>query len=264
MIWPDDKPINVAVEFEDREDEFVGGAQLLEPVNEIEEGDIVKKEYTISGAIEYEVVKILDKDFYYTKSYLENVNFLQNVSPYIQNQYDDIYIFNNFFYQFMSIYYTAIHTISIFFKNNIVIDEGLKFNEHVTQSEDTDLYLRAAKSNIVGFYNEQLSVYRMHNNNITKNIVSALKDFTAVHLKNYYRYFLYSNKTLKKQYKKKLASKYNSLAYLLLLDKRNKEARQAFIKAFHLSPNKAIFKNLIKSSLPWSKLRQIFKNYKNY
>ena len=199
-------------------------------------------------------------------SYLENVNFLNDVKEYIQKQYDKIYIFNTLFYQFMSVYYAAMHTDTIFFKKNIHIDEGLNFNEKVTIAEDTDLWIRASRYNNIAYYDESLSVKRLHNNNITYKFEIYISDTIKIHEWNYYRYFLAldTKNKLKNLYQKKIAQKYNILAYHLLLNKRNKESRYAFIKAFLYSPNKVIVNNLIKTLLPWANIRYIFKKLKKY
>lgn len=60
IMLPEDRPINVAVEFEDLDEEFYGGANLLEPVEEFEVGDKAKWESPFH-TIECEVVHFMDQ-----------------------------------------------------------------------------------------------------------------------------------------------------------------------------------------------------------
>ena len=177
-------------------------------------------------------VKILANDGTEVEgTYLKKAGFQQKAYDYLEDMGRQVYITYPEFYNFMSTTITGIHTSSIMIRKERLDLENTWFPEDMLIGEDIDLWFRLVKGSRVGYIDEPLSCYRLHNYNITKNIEALLVGSIFAHTKNFYRAFNVLTKQEKSNYRNRISCQYFYLGYHHFKNGKPGMARDSYLHA---------------------------------
>jgi glycosyltransferase involved in cell wall biosynthesis len=157
-------------------------------------------------------------------TYLGNAGFLGKAQPYLRARSGDWHECGDDFFIFMSLHYAALHTQAVLIDRRRFDDAGLRFDEHFTICEDTDLWIRIAMHGRIGYLDRVLSCYRQHPNSITKDTLLLTQEALRFHQYNRQRLEPRLSKGQRAAYDTKIAGFIRQLAYQHY---RNGDLRQA-------------------------------------
>jgi len=192
-----------------------------------------------------EYIALLDQDdLWYSEKLKKQINFIKK-NPNAGMVYSDCYyiddkdkvisrVFENQKFYCGKIFenlvienFIPIPTVLI--KKEVLNKTGL-FVENYSHAEEYDLFLRISKDYEVGFMNEALAGYRVHDTNLSKNIDKSLQEDIIVKeytLKKYAKQI----EPVKNKIKRKLAEHYYELGRFYQKAGQGKMARQCLAKS---------------------------------
>lgn len=191
--------------------------------------------------------------------YLRNFNFLQMASAYLEKLSGDVYACSNDFYRFMSLRFTCVSTQGVFIRRRVLQQEDLWFNENLVTGEDIDLWFRLARRAKLGYINQALAYYRLHDASITKNSELALRGTIAAHSANLERGMdVFSTEEIS-SLRSKLAGHYFGLAYLRFLALDMRAARDFYRQARTYDPAAFSRSAYLKTFLPKAAVKAVWR-----
>ena len=113
--------------------------------------------------------------------YLNKRNFLKKAEEYIRNNRNSTIIFNDRFYIFMCLYYTGAHISTIFIRRDVEDRKLLRFRNDLPVVEDSELWIRLAEGEKIGYFDEALSFYRYNSLGISKNKLNTMRGSIKLH-----------------------------------------------------------------------------------
>lgn len=168
-----------------------------------------------------------------TNSFLLHHRFLERAQPYLSQLSSQTYVCNPQFYRFMALVHSSVHTSSIMLRRSVV-DDGLRFAEDIKMAEDIEFWWAVARHRKLGYIDRQLSAYRIHGSNMTKNSETLYRDSITVHRRNIERHGAGFSSAELQQYEKKMADNWFALGYFYYCQGRNREARGHYQTALQL------------------------------
>jgi len=180
-------------------------------------------------------------------SYLDNQKFLIEAKNFI-TPVDNIYLCSKQFYKFMALKSTAIHTITIVIKKDVIKELQPLFSTDLTIGEDLDLWFRLLLNNEAIYLPSPLSNYRINPNSITKNDKKLLEGTLQTHLRNVERYKHHLTPIEIKQYKGKVALFAENLAYYYRTNNKLSAAQKYYWLSLTMNPKFTGVYNLLKAS----------------
>ncbi len=192
-------------------------------------------------------------------SYLSDTGFLDRSRAYMIYLDNRRYCCSTSFYEFMSAHYAAMHTNTVMIRRTALDESQLRFPEDVAIGEDTDLWLRLAKSMNVVYLDERLSYYRQHGAGITADRERKYRDLLVVHVRNYDRGRSTLSPECRRKYRSRIADLFLSQGYLYWTQGRIPEARRAYRESFVWSPSAKALRAQAKALLPHSLARLLKK-----
>ena len=180
--------------------------------------------------------------------YLEDRSFLKLSNEHISFREQKEIVFNDSFYHFMCCVMTAIYTITIVIRSDLLKDIG-KFDENFVVGEDVDLWFRLALSRPVGYIDEALACYRMNSNSITKENERYMLGTYFTHSTNLLRASAVLSNEERHIYKNKVSEMAEHLGYFYRVNGQRENALRYYKKSYIHKPSaKGIF-NLLKAYL---------------
>lgn len=178
--------------------------------------------------------------------YLENRTFLKLANEYVLSHEKKQVVLNDRFYHFMCCVMTAIHTITIVIRSDLLKDTG-KFNEDFVVGEDVDLWFRLALNRPVGYIDEALACYRMNSNSITKENERYMLGTYFTHSTNLLRAISVLSNEERHVYQSKVSEMAEHLGYFYRVNGHRKDALKYYKKSYIHKPSvKSIF-NFLKA-----------------
>lgn len=166
-------------------------------------------------------------------TYLSNANFLNLAASYIKNYSDDWYSCSEKFYEFMSLQYAAMHTISVVLAVDRLTKDPVSFRSRFSGSDDTDLWLRVGAQGTIGYLDTTLSFYRQHEKNLSLDTIKMTENAIEVHEEN----FLMARHRLSKinliNYKYKISNYNFELGYKFYKENKFKKSKKYYLKSIN-------------------------------
>jgi glycosyltransferase involved in cell wall biosynthesis len=161
-------------------------------------------------------------------TYLSNANFLDIASNYLNPIQDSWFECRPDFYNFMSLYYAAMHTDSVIIAPQRLLADPVSFRKCFRGSDDTDLWLRIGFQGTVGYLNTALAFYRQHENNLSTDKIKMTENAIELHQVNYMQAKHVLDTSQLAAYRKKILSYQLDLAYFLYTKKEFSKARSVY------------------------------------
>ena len=151
--------------------------------------------------------------------------------------------------------YSPLHTSSVFLRR-AAMPWPVRFAEDLTVGEDVDLWLRLARAAPTGCLPVVLSHYRCHGRGLSSRRERALRDRITLHERNYRRGLRGFGSAGGRRYRCNISRLHANLAYDLLLEARNGEARTCYRRSLKWAPSGVALAGWLKSWVPWARLRR--------
>ena len=183
-------------------------------------------------------------------SFLQKYRFLEKAHAYLTKLTADTYVCNPQFYLYMALEHSSVHTSSIMLRRSILLQTRLRFEEDVRMAEDIEFWWAVARGRTLGYIDRQLSSYRVHGGNMTKNTETLLRDSIIVHRRNLARCAAALTPDQERQYERKIADTWFSLGYFCFCNGRTREARRFYLSAIRLSFERRFAISYLKTLAP--------------
>lgn len=183
-------------------------------------------------------------------TYLTSLRFMERAAGYLTAIGGGWYDCGADFYEFMSLHFAAVHTQSILIATSRVDKSSIRFDPALRLAEDTDLWLRLGRMGRIGYLDERLGNYRLHQTNITRQRVLVAKYRLQVQTNNYEVARIRLGPSALAEYRKKMGMLHAELAYALYLDSAYDEAHRQYTQAIQWSPQMAYRIARAKTRLP--------------
>lgn len=183
-------------------------------------------------------------------TYLEDSKFPNRANEFLVPIGNGWYECCERFYVFQSLNYAALHTQTVMIARERVSPSLLQFDEQFLIVDDTDLWIRLGMQGRMGYLNQPLSCYRLHDTNITRNRIRLAADSTRLHALNYNRVGAQLTVSERKRYREKIANYSGDTAFAQLSEGLISEARANFRIALNWSFTARHVFDYVKSLLP--------------
>lgn len=183
-------------------------------------------------------------------TYLRDTAFVEVARDYLQPLGDGWFECTDRFFVFQSLRFAALHTQSVMVARRRLPPGLLQFDEQYFVVDDTDMWIRLGMQGPMGYLDQQLSHYRLHDTNITRNRKKLVNDSVRLHTLNYARVEPKLSAIEKEYYREKIARYLGELAYAQVRDGNMAEARASYRAALQWSWSGRRAFNYLKSMLP--------------
>jgi glycosyltransferase involved in cell wall biosynthesis len=197
-------------------------------------------------------------------SYLTDVNFVTSAAAYLKRLDDSWYETSTEFFKFQSLRFAALHTQSVMIRAERFPDDMVWFDERFSVCEDTDLWIRIGMSGPMGYLEEVLSYYRIHDANITRGRERFLRDTGLLHVRNFERVGGQMSPDEVRQYRRKISACFANLGYWHYAQYDLGEARDAYSQALQWSLRASVALALSKCFLPPNLLKRLRRNREDH
>lgn len=202
------------------------------------------------GAVFHDLTLIDETGVVTAPSFLKKYRFLEKAQSYLTKVSADTYVCNPQFHVYMALEHSSVHTSSIMVRRSILLQTGLRFAEDVRMAEDIEFWWAVARGRKLGYIDRQLSAYRIHGGNITKNSETLYRDSIIVHGRNLTKCAGELTPSQARQYHRKIADTWFSLGYFCFCNGRASEARRYYLTALRLSFERRFVMSYLKSLAP--------------
>jgi glycosyltransferase involved in cell wall biosynthesis len=182
-------------------------------------------------------------------TYLSNAAFKQIAASHLAPLGGDWHGCGERFYEFMSLRYAAMHTISVILAPGRLLRDPVSFRARFRGSDDTDLWLRVGFQGQLGYLDQVLAYYRQHGSNLSSDNVAMTANAVALHEDNYLRAQERLRQPEMAAYRKKILSYRNSLGYGLNRAGRYADARAVYRGMLRTGPSLRALRGIGKSWL---------------
>jgi glycosyltransferase involved in cell wall biosynthesis len=183
-------------------------------------------------------------------TYLGKARFHEKASSYITQIDGGWFDCGPRYFEFMCLHHDGMHTDSVLIARGRTVGVELSFDTAYVIGEDVDLWLRVGRMGRIGYLDQVLGSYRLHEGGITRQMRLGAQLVSEVHAKN----FAVAEKLLKSDalecYRKKIASHYAMAARISYLDERHREAFEWYSRALHWKSSRSIYTERLKTLLP--------------
>lgn len=161
-------------------------------------------------------------------TYLSNSNFCNAADNFMTSIGKDWFDCNDDFYFFMSLRYAAMHTASVILAPGRLMKDPVSFRARFKGCDDTDLWLRVGFQGKIGYLDRVLSYYRIHDTNLSGDMVTMTQNALEVMKDNFLRGRHRWTRTQRNQYSYKMHTYRLDLAYALKAQRKYSEARKVY------------------------------------
>ncbi len=130
-------------------------------------------------------IDLVDGSGVFLSRYLDG--FPREAQDYLKAVSGGVYVCDDRFFNFQSVHYAALHTISVMIARERISAGCLQFDTQFKVCDDTDLWIRLGLEGKMIYVDRPLASYRQHSSNITRDLLGAQEDAILCLLSNFRR-----------------------------------------------------------------------------
>lgn len=165
------------------------------------------------------------------EKYLADSNFPGRAIEFVQRVEGDWYECGERFFVFMHLKFAAIHTNTILIARDRTPIRPIRFDTRFVCCEDTDLWLRLARRQRIGYLDRTLASYRQHGAGISRRALQMALDVVRVHEQGFDQVQEMMSPEERRAYRAKIGQACEVLAYRHSLSGAQRESRQAYLRS---------------------------------
>ena len=183
-------------------------------------------------------------------TYLGKARFQEKASTYITPIGDGWFDCGPRYYEFMCLHHDGMHTQSVLIARGRTGGAEISFDTTYKIVDDVHLWLRVGRMGRVGYLDQVLGSYRLHEGGITRNKRLGAQEGSDVHARNFpFAESLLENGALER-YREKIASHHAMAARICYLEGRHREAFEWYSRALRWKSSPSTHVERLKTLLP--------------
>lgn len=183
-------------------------------------------------------------------TYLSEFRFAPDSIRCLSPQGDRIYRGNDRFYSYVSSVFSPFLMPAMMVRRSRLECEPYWFREDLYCGEDIDLWFRLVKDNRVVYIDEALSAYRYRPDSTTQNKEEFYRGTLEAHRENLARADKILTNDERNRYRKRIAERYQHLAYLYLTKAEPGKARRCYSESWAIRPDFRIIPRFLRTFVP--------------